>query len=252
MTPAEYIRRKKIYDVALTTEQVDRLSREFREASAWIVGQDEANTIKAYYDAAERIASGELSPAEARRAVREALAQAGYQADNPGSWGDLKDGTARQKLILDTNVKKAAGYAWHEAIKGSVSLPAQELVRMGARKQPRDWQARWREAYAALPPDEQAKASPTEMIALTDCAIWSKLSRWGDPYPPFDYGSGMDVLPVDADKARALGLYDGIGGETEADDYEEPDTFSAPRERREDIPDDVWDNLERWIKEQGA
>ncbi|MCH5285252.1 MAG: hypothetical protein J1E42_06595 [Akkermansiaceae bacterium] len=206
MTPAEYIAKKKIYAVALTTEQVDRLSREFREKAAWIVGQDEAHIIDSYYRAAERIASGELTAAEARRMVREALAEAGYQAENPGSWGDLKDGTARQKLILETNVNKAAGYAYYTSMQGSDAYPAQRLVRMGHRKQPRDWQARWMQAYASLPPEEQAKALPTQMVALMDCKIWEALSRWGDPYPPFDYGSGMDVDAVDYDTAARLGL----------------------------------------------
>ncbi len=209
MTPEEYIRRKKTYAVALTTEQVDALSQQFREAAAWIVGQDEAYIIEAYYEAAARIASGELSPAEARRLVRETLLAAGYRAEKPGSWTDMAEGTARQKLILDTNVKKAAGYAWHESIKGSVAFPAQRLVRMGARRQPRDWPARWRQAWAALSPEEQRKAHPTDLVATTDCAIWKGLSRWGDPYPPFDYNSGMDVMPVDFDTANALGILGG-------------------------------------------
>ena len=206
MTPAEYIAKKKTYDVALTTEQVDRLSREFREKAAWIVGQDEAYIIEAYYRAAEKIASGELTPAEARRLVRELLEEAGYQAENPEDWGDMKDGTARQKLILETNVNKAAGYAYHESMQGSLAYPAQRLVRMGHRKQPRDWQARWMQAYSSLPPEEQAKANPTEMVALLDCKIWEAISRWGDPYPPFDYGSGMDVDAVDYDTAAQMGL----------------------------------------------
>lgn len=206
MTPAEYIAKKKIYAVALTTEQVDRLSREFREKAAWIVGQDEAHIIESYYRAAERIASGELTAAEARRMVREALAEAGYQAENPGSWGDLKDGTARQKLILETNVNKAAGYAWYTAMQTAPEWPAQRMIRRGHRKQPRDWQARWMQAYASLPPEEQAKALPTQMVALKDCKIWEAISRWGDPYPPFDYGSGMAVEPVGYRETVQLGL----------------------------------------------
>lgn len=206
MTPAEYIRRKSIYPVALTTEQVDALSQEFREASAWIVGQNEAYIIAAYYRAAAKLAEGTLSAAEARRLVRETLRTAGYQPEQPGSWTDMAGGTARQRLVLETNVNKAAGYAWYESMRGDVGNPAQELVRFEQARDPRDWQTRWRNAWASLPPAEQRKALPHRMVALTDCAIWRAISRWGDPYPPFDYNSGMDVVPVDYDTTVALGL----------------------------------------------
>lgn len=251
MTPAEYIRKKQIYDVALTTQQVDALSRQFREAAAWIVGQDEAYIIDAYYKAAALIAEGRVTPAEARRLVREALAEAGYNAENPGSWNDMKDGTARQKLILDTNEKKAAGYAWYESMRESDAYPAQQLVRVGSRRNPRDWQSRWRNAYAQLPAEEQAKALLSPMIALTDCRIWQLLSRWGDPYPPFDYGSGMDVDPVDYDTAARLGLVPPIP-DPDAAPPALPQDFAAMGAKLPDaedriIPVDLMAALQSWI-----
>lgn len=249
MTPAEYIRKKQIYDVALTTQQVDALSRQFREAAAWIVGQDEAYIIDAYYKAAALIAEGRVTPAEARRLVREALAEAGYNAENPGSWNDMKDGTARQKLILDTNEKKAAGYAWYEFMHGSAAYPAQQLTRYGARRQPRDWQARWAAAYSALPPQERAKALPNPMIALTDCSIWQLISRWGDPYPPFDYGSGMDVDPVDYDTAARYGLVrpvPDLAAEPAAPPQDfDPAAAKLPADSR--VPQELIDQMQEWI-----
>ncbi len=44
------------------------------------------------------------------------------------------------------------------------------------------------------------------MIALKSDAVWTNLSRFGRPYPPFDYGSGMGVEDVDRDEAIELGL----------------------------------------------
>ncbi len=243
MTPAEYIRRKRIYPVALTTEQVDALSREFREASAWIVGQNEAYIIEAYYRAAAKLAEGKLSATEARRLVRETLRAAGYQPEQPGSWTDMAGGTARQRLILETNVNKAAGYAWHESVKDSTVLPAQRLVRKGHRRQPRDWQARWRDAWASLPPEERRKAHATEMVALVNCEIWRRLSRWGDPYPPFDYNSGMDVLPVDRESARKLGLVPEAKGSVE----EKPSGFGVKRELAGDIPNARKAEIQAWL-----
>lgn len=241
MTPAEYIRRKSIYPVALTTEQVDALSREFREASAWIVGQDEAYIIAAYYRAAAKLAEGELSATEARRLVRETLRAAGYQPEKPGSWTDMAGGTARQRLILETNVNKAAGYAWYESVRGDVGNPAQELVRFENAREPRDWKTRWRNAWASLPASERRKALPDRMIALTDCAIWRALSRWGDPYPPFDYRSGMDVVPVDYETAVSLGLL----APGEVPERGESAGFGYKRELPEGAPGEI----ESWIRE---
>lgn len=243
MTPAEYIRRKRLYPVALTTEQVDALSQEFREASAWIVGQNEAYIVEEYYRAAAKLAEGKLSATEARRLVRETLRAAGYQPEKPGSWTDMAGGTARQRLILETNVNKAAGYAWHESVKNSTVLPAQRLVRKGRRMQPRDWQTRWRNAWASLPPEEKRKAHPTEMVALVNCEIWRVLSRWGDPYPPFDYNSGMDVLPVDRESARKLGLEP----EAKAAEGEKPSGFGVKRELDGDIPNARKAEIQAWL-----
>ncbi len=249
MTPEEFIRRKKIYDVALTSEQVDAMTQQFREAAAWIVGQNEAYIIEIYYRVAERIASGELSAAEARRVVREALEAAGYRADAPGSWRDLKDGTARQKLVLETNVNKAAGYAWRESMLNSSQFPAQELVRIGQRSQPRDWVTRWRNAWAALPPEEQKKALPgPRMVALMECRIWNEISRWKDPYPPFDYNSGMDVLPVREEEAEQLGL---VRAE-EVPRSEAVEDFGVKKELPESEYGADLREIEEWIAEAEA
>lgn len=99
-----------------------------------------------------------------------------------------------------------AGRRYHESMIGSDAYPAQRMIRAGHREHTRDWEARWRAAYNELPPEEQAMALPTEMVALTECAIWQRLSIFGLPYPPFDYASGMDVEPVGYREAAALGL----------------------------------------------
>ncbi len=257
MTPAEYIRRKKVYDVALTSEQVEAMSQQFREHAAWIVGQDEAYIIDSYYKAAAGIADGSLSPAEARRAVREALRASGYTPDDSEGWTDMQEGTARQKLILDTNIKKAAGYAWQQAIEGSKAFPAQELVRYGDRRVPRDWPTRWQAAWRELPPDERAKALPgPRMVALTDCAIWRAISRWRDPYPPFDYNSGMDVEPVPYEEAVQLGLLAEdapVQDDAEAGEDDEPVTFGEAEHRMPQntaCPPDIIALLNFWIQAQ--
>lgn len=44
------------------------------------------------------------------------------------------------------------------------------------------------------------------MIALKTDPIWVKISRFGQPYPPYDYGSGMGVVDVSRAEAERLGL----------------------------------------------
>ncbi len=246
VTPQEYIRRKKVYPHALTSEQVDNLSAEFREAAAWIVGVEEEYIIQSYYKVVQQILEGKLSSTEARRRVRSLLTEAGYQADKPGSFSDLKDGTARQKLIIETNVQKAAGHAWQETVKGSLAFPAQKLTRLGSRNQPRAWEARWRNAYQSLPADEKAKACLTPWVALTSGSIWSLLSRWGDPVPPYDYNSGMDVMPVDYSTCVQLGLLPDKAAEDKHQQEGKAShaSFNEGRERKTDNP-----QIKQWLEQ---
>ena len=55
-------------------------------------------------------------------------------------------------------------------------------------------------------------------------AIWYEISRFGLPYPPFDYRSGMRVRNVDRKTAEALGIIS-------ADETVEP--MQAPALERE-------------------
>lgn len=82
--------------------------------------------------------------------------------------------------------------------------PAQELIREEAREHPRDWAQRWRDAADAVGWEGVARSG--EWIARKDSPVWLALSAFGQPYPPFDYGSGMGVRDVDRDKAVELGL----------------------------------------------
>lgn len=44
------------------------------------------------------------------------------------------------------------------------------------------------------------------MIALKGDPIWAAISRFGTPWPPFDFGNGMDVQDVDWNEAAELGV----------------------------------------------
>lgn len=107
----------------------------------------------------------------------------------------------RANLIIDTNAAMAAGYA--SAIQSNtfgarLAFPAQELVRIEPRKVPRNWPYKWR--------NKGGKIYSGRMIALKEDPIWSKISAFGNPYPPFDFNSGMGVRDVSYDEALSLGV----------------------------------------------
>jgi hypothetical protein len=126
----------------------------------------------------------------------------------PGDSGDLTDLTSvrRLELIWNFQTQEAHAHAAHQADMDPNLLdafPAYRLVRVESRRVPRDWFERWGEAGAAV---GWEGASRRAMVALKTSPIWARLSRFGRPWPPFDFGSGMGLEDVERDEAEALGL----------------------------------------------
>jgi hypothetical protein len=117
-------------------------------------------------------------------------------------------GATRLGLIWDMNVNGARGRARRSAGLSQGALfaaPAQELVRGRAARVPRDWRARWANAAAEVNNQGVAQTS-TRMIALKTSPIWLAISRFGVPWAPFDFGSGMILRNIARPDAIALGL----------------------------------------------
>jgi hypothetical protein len=115
-------------------------------------------------------------------------------------------GAGRLGLIYDMAEKSAYGYAQRKVgLDPNVlnAFPAQRLVRAVMRREPRDWDARWQEAGAAV---GWQGAAQGDMVALKTSPIWTALSRFDVPWPPFDFGSGMGLRDVRRSEAEALGL----------------------------------------------
>jgi hypothetical protein len=178
------------------------------------------------------ILDGKKSLSESRRDIRAALSSAGYQPpvreDGKSLAGTLQDHTSRRRLdlILGQNVRAARGYGHRAASMDPDVLdmfPAQELVRVMARRVPRaTWRERWRGAGGRL--------YEGRMIALKTDSVWTALSRFGLPYPPFDFGSGMGVVDIARAEAVRLGLM--------ADDQQlEPDPVPFPATEEARLPD---------------
>ena len=84
------------------------------------------------------------------------------------------------------------------------------LFRAGHAKAPRDWATRWQQAYAQLSPQEQQYATSgnneADLCALKISRIWSLISRFGTPYPPFDFNSHMRLKSLTRQECTALGI----------------------------------------------
>ena len=146
-------------------------------------------------DADGALASRARVVSDIMRAARDAgIARGTQSVTDPGSY-------ARANVIIDTNAGMAAGYVQAElanSLGARMAFPAQELLRIEERDQKRDWLSRWTAAGGEI--------YAGRMIALKEDPVWTRISRFGQPYPPFDYNSGMGVEDVSYDDAVALGL----------------------------------------------
>jgi hypothetical protein len=137
--------------------------------------------------------------------LREIARSEGLAPSDPKLKGGLQDVTSipRLGLIYDMQNQMAAGYARHKLDNSEGALllyPAYELGPSSARE-PRDeswWQRRWIDAGGQL--------REGRMVALKSDPIWARLSRFGTPWPPFDWGSTRGLEEVDRDEAVRLGL----------------------------------------------
>lgn len=174
-----------------------------RERSMFSATVESVRVMKELQD---RVLSS-ATPAEFIAKVRPFMREYGLGRDARGDGvadnADLTNlaGTSRLKLIYEQNLRSARGYGWWKQGQNADVLdafPAQELLRVEDRKTKRNWQARWEAAGG--------RTFAGRMIALKSDPVWRKISRFGTPWPPYDFGSGMGVEDVDREEAEALGL----------------------------------------------
>lgn len=141
--------------------------------------------------------------------MREEFKKAGYRPD-PKKKGTLQDFTSagRLGLIWQMNLDQAQGYAqWKTAMHPDLleAAPAWEFVRLEQRMERRTWPAKWVALGGTFYPGP-SEYPEGRMIALKTDPIWKALNRFGVPWKPFDWGSGMGTKNVRWREAMKLGV----------------------------------------------
>jgi len=206
MTAREKILSKALVTSGLSSAEIDRLlaglkDRAFFSARCESVRhlQTAQAQVADWLGSAKRADGAFTTRASAVSAIMESARRQGLSTGT-GTVADPAS-AARAKVIVDTNADLARGHV--ARVQGAstgarLAFPAQELIRAEERQARRDWRGRWTAAGGQL--------HAGRMIALKEDPVWIAISRFGVPYPPFDYGSGMGVADVDRDTCLRLGV----------------------------------------------
>ena len=203
MTESELILQKALVGSGLDSSQWNQIQAGFRNRAFFLSRVAEVNILAAMRERVAKYAEGETDLSKIRMMIRDDLRRANYTPE-PGQENTIHDlfSQARLDVIIKTNVAQARGYMQYaEGMSPGAfaAFPAQEFTRIAHRRNQRqDWPQRWAKAGG--------KTYGGRMIALKDDPVWERLSVFGNPFPPFDWGSGMGVLDVDRKTAIQLGL----------------------------------------------
>lgn len=203
MTEAELILQKALVGSDLNSSQWNQIQAGFRNRAFFSSRVAQVNILAAMRERVAKYAEGETDISKIRMKMREDLARMHYKPE-PGKENTIHDlfSQARLDVIIKTNVAQARGYMQYaEGMSPGAfaAFPAQEFTRIRHSRKPRqDWPQRWAKAGG--------KVYGGKMIALKDDPVWERLSVFGNPFPPFDWGSGMGVMDVDRKTAIQLGL----------------------------------------------
>lgn len=203
MTPAERILGKALAASPMKSADWSSVQAGLRDRAFFSATVDDARRLAAMREAVAKVASGELSESQARLAIREALARTGY-APPEGKEGGIQDLSSQRRLdlIIRTNVAEARGYVRY--LEGTsegalAAFPCQEFLRVERRKAERTtWRTRWERAGGKFFADR--------MIALKTDPVWTNLSAFHHPWPPFDFNSGMGLRDVGRREAIRYGV----------------------------------------------
>jgi len=192
----------------MSSAEWDKIAPQIRDQAFWSARVEEKRILDQLQGKLTALIRNEMDPSEFRRDMRDFLEQIGYSVDDADA-GTIKDLRTQRRLdiIYQTNVKMARGFKQWQQFTTDAALeeyPANRLVRVQGRNMPRNWDARWKAAADAI--GWQGVYRGGDKVALKSSPIWVKISRFGHPYPPFDYNSGMGVENVSIDECLKIGL----------------------------------------------
>lgn len=218
--------RKSPLGALLSSAQWGQLPIEIRERaffSAWLenerlLGEMQRRLIQRVALERDRIEAGGRLMDRGRfiEEMQGLLDAAGYVAD-PEKEGTLQElaSAGRLGLIWQMNLDQAHGHAsWKAGMDPDVldAFPAQELIRDMERMDRRPWPRIWLDAngvfYYERGSNPDYPEAPGRMIALKTDPIWTAISEFGTPWPPFAWGSGMGLRDIGRAEAVRLGLID--------------------------------------------
>jgi len=206
VTAAEKILKKALVASNLDSREWNSIQAGLRDRAFFSSRVAEANILDALQNRTAIYSDGHTSMSEIRKIARQDLQAMGYKP-KAGEEGTIKDlySKARLDVIVKHNVATARGFIrWAEGNEPGAyaAFPAQEFKRVHPRKHERGatfWTNKWKNAGGRF-------FAGGRMIALKDDPVWTNLSIFGTPYPPFEWGSGMGVRDIDRKTAIELGL----------------------------------------------
>jgi hypothetical protein len=188
-----------------------RVPQWLRERAFFMAGVHRAEILEEFRKEVGEIAAGRRGIEESRKRLEQYLDKTGYQPA-PGQSGTIKDLRSAKRMLVSLRTNVALLQGWSQKERGMrpgalQSMPAWELVRVAAKKVPRDWQERFQRVGGKLSPGGR-------IIALKTSDLWRKLGTdfpdsIGVDYPPLAWGSGMQWRGVGFRETKELGLLEG-------------------------------------------
>jgi hypothetical protein len=249
---------KTLLPTGLSSAELEQFPADVLERGRFSARVRSATHLDVLDQGVNALLEGKTDLATARLNLKQFLQDTGYLAPEEDR-GTLTDFASdeRTNLQLRTNVQMAQGYGyWKQGQDTDLldAFPASELIRVEDRAVPRgekrgphgalvpdpenSWPARWNRARAATTADGATDSSSGRMVALKGHPIWVKLSRFGQPYEPFDYNSGMGLRDVPRRDAMKLGI---IGRNTIVPPQDRP--FNADLQASPEIRSDTLRSL---------
>jgi len=194
------LRKSSTLPGAIDSSEFAQIRRSIRERAVFSAKVTKAKILEGIKATTQQVLAKEISPLAAREKIRAIVEGTKYKPP-AGKEGTIEDlgSDARLDLIVRTNRDMARGYGkFVEAQASLAEFPYWELYRAEPRLEPRDWPSRWSEAGGDF--------LEGKMLAPVNDPIWTSISAFGNPYPPFDFNSGMSVRRLSRKRAKAMDL----------------------------------------------